>query len=92
MKEKEFRKIVREEIQTLLSETTKGEILSKIYQWIIKGDMEKAMTALKYDPELMKLAKNIEELQKELLSRMSKDKKFTDFLLKTIEDSMENGD
>lgn len=60
MKENEFRKLVREEVRTILSETSKGDVISKIYQWIIQGDMEKAMTALKYDPELMKLANNVE--------------------------------
>ena len=89
MKEKEFRKIVKEEIQNILLETTKGDVVSKIYQWIIQGDMKKAMAALQYDPELVKLAKNTELLTKELLRRISNDKKFKDFLLKTIEDSFE---
>lgn len=84
MKEKEFRKIVKEEIRNILSETTKGDIISQIYMWIIKGNMRKAMQAMQNDPELMRLANNVEELKKELLKRMSEDDNFGEFLLKTV--------
>ena len=91
MKEKEFRKLVREEIKSILedipSETPskKGDLISQIYQWIIQGDMEKAVTAMQNDPTLMKLANNVELLKKELIKRMSQDKGMMDLISQSID-------
>ncbi len=91
MKEKEFRKIVREEIKKMMKEdftlpqNKKESIASQIYQWIIQGDMEKAYTAMQNDPTLLKLANNIEMLKKELVKRISKDDKMLQLISQTVD-------
>ena len=98
MKEKEFRKIVKEEIKKILDEAkvpdyvtgvTKSEpmggIISQIYQWIIRGDMEKAIAAMQNDPVLIKLASNVETLKKELIKRMSHDDKMLELVAQSVE-------
>ncbi len=95
MKEKEFRKLVKEEIKKILYEDVdiksnpnninKESILSQIYQWIIRGDMDKAAKAMQNDPTLVKLANNIDALKKELVRRMENDKATYDLFANAIE-------
>ncbi len=92
MKEKEFRRIVREEIRKIMSEDSniipkkeKESIISQIYQWIIRGDMQKAVTAMQNDPTLLKLANNVEALKNELLKRMAKDDKMLQLISQSID-------
>jgi hypothetical protein len=92
MKEKEFRKLIREEIKNLLNENLnaiiskqeKENIILQIYQWIIKGDMKKAVTAMQNDPTLLKLANNVEALKNELLKRMAQDDKMLELISQSI--------
>ena len=89
MKEQEFRKMVREEIQHILFEESpfeenKENLISQIYQWIIRGDMDKAMKAMQNDPELLKLAKNVDDLKAELLKRMAGDDVFMSLLANSV--------
>ena len=91
MKKNDFRKMVREEIKKVLfedipygKENEKSNIISQIYQWIIRGDMEKAMKAMQNDPTLLKLAKNVDDLKHELLKRMSKDEKMLELISNSV--------
>lgn len=92
MNTSEFKKLVKEELKKAMSEMnnpeeeTKNSLISQIYQWIIKGDMKSAQQAMQNDPELLKLANNVEVLKKELLHRMAKDEKMLELVYNAIQD------
>ena len=96
MKEKEFRKIVREEIKSLLDEakvpnyvtsTTKSgpitDLISKFYLYIIRHDLESAQKYFIHNPELLQLSKEIKNTSKNVANELLKDKNFVEFLKKT---------
>jgi len=96
MKEKEFRKIIREEIKNLLDDakvpdyitsTTKSgqltDLISKFYLYIIRHDLESAQKYLIHNPELLQLSKEIKATSKNVADELLKDKNFVEFLKKT---------
>lgn len=91
MEEKEFRKLVKEELNSIIKEKKLFEVdvpkkltndlFSKIYIWIMRGEITKAIQAIKHDPELEKLVKNNEILYKKIKQKMETDDSFLKFAL-----------
>jgi len=87
MKEKEFRKLIREEINNYLDEDTEESshlknLIAKFYLFIIKNDLNKAKEMLKNNPELQKLAVDIKRESDVIAANLLKNKDFVEFLLR----------
>lgn len=89
MKEKEFRKLVREELSNVLSEAKQSgvltDLIAKFYMLIIKKDMQSSLTYLQNNPELKKAAENIKTQSDIVANTLLHDKKFLEFLKNNVE-------
>jgi len=86
MKESQFRKLVREELDNCLKE--EGEkssalknLISKFYMFIIKNDLNKAKEILRNNPELQQMASEIKRESDRIAGELLKDPAFIEFLL-----------
>lgn len=93
MNEKQFRKIVREELKTMLSEgsikSALDDVVSKFYLLIIQNDINAAREYLQNHPELNKIAQDIKIQSKKVASELIKDEKFWDWLIKLSQENKE---
>jgi len=86
MKESQFRKLVREELDNCLKE--EGEkssalknLISKFYMFIIRNDLNKAKEILRNNPELQQMASEIKRESDKIAGELLKDESFIRFLL-----------
>jgi len=96
MKKSELKKIIKEEIKNAFilaefekinsdSEENKESFLSKLYQWLIRGDLKKAISMMQNDPVLNKMEQNLKELEKELAKKILNDEKMLELIYQAIQ-------
>jgi len=86
MKETEFRKLVREELDNCLKEEGKKNsvlknLIAKFYMFIIRNDLNKAKEILRNNPELQQMSAEIKRESDKVAGELLKDPAFIEFLL-----------
>lgn len=93
MKEREFRKLVRNELKKQFSKSKKilvendlSTAITNFYIWLMKKPIEKAKKELQDNPKLQQIAQDIKTQNVNVAHELIKDKEFLKFLLQKVKE------